>query len=149
MRRKALLGLLGAALAVAIYVPASSGADALASTSGGGWISGVLGGKATFGLAAAVKQDGTFKGHVVYIDHAIDFRVKSTSITSFTPGCASTLTGDGDSNFGPVNFTITVTDGGEPSGADTFSITVTGPIVYAEAGIVDGGSIQAHGLACP
>jgi mevalonate kinase len=48
-----------------------------------------------------------------------------------------------------VNFTVTVTDGGEPSGVDTFTIVLTGPIAYTNSQLVQGGNIQAHGLACP
>lgn len=121
----------------------------VALTSGAGWIPVATGGRASFGFVAGAQQDGTILGQLVYIDHDIGLRVRSTSITSFTPGCASTITGAGDSTFGPVNFVATVTDGGEPGTSDTFSIMVTTGVPYASSGVLSGGDIQAHGLTCP
>jgi hypothetical protein len=111
---------------------------------GGGWIP-VAGGKGTFGVVGGTQPDGTPAGHLVYIDHGVgSLTVQSTSITS--GGC--TIQGSGTSNFGPVNFIVTVTDAGEPGTSDTFSITVSGAISYSAAGRLGGGNIQAHRLTC-
>jgi len=113
------------------------------ATTGGGWIpaSGSMG---TFGFVAA--SDGTaIKGHVVYIDHGIGFSLHSTSITDFTPGCASTISGSFNSGLG--SFTVTVTDGGEPGTRDMFQISATG---YQAGPLpLEGGNIQAHRRPCP
>jgi hypothetical protein len=116
-------------------------------TSGGGWIPTPFGGSASFGFVAGIQADGTPRGHLVYIDHDIGLRVQSTSITSFSPDCR-TISGDGDSSFGPVHFLATVTDAGEPGFGDTFTIEVAGPVGYFAAGTLAGGDIQAHGSTC-
>ncbi len=119
-------------------------------TTGGGWIP-VAGGKATFGVQGGI-QNGLPTGHLVYHDHAIDFRVESTSITSFSSvGCQSTIEGNGNSNQGsPVHFVVTVTDGGEPGTNDTFSIQVTDSAPpYAAGDTLGGGNIQVHRQTCP
>ena len=128
---------------------AGSGPDG-SSTTGGGWIP-VPGGKGTFGVHGGI-QNGMPTGHLVYHDHAIDFRVESTSITSYSNlGCQSTIEGDGNSNQGsPVHFVVTVTDGGEPGTNDSFSIQVTGAAPpYAAADNLGGGNIQVHRQTCP
>jgi hypothetical protein len=87
---------------------------------------------------------------VVYIDHGVDFTVKSTAITSVTPGCMTVIVGTGDSNAGPVTFRVTVEDLGEPGkNGDTFSIEVIGTVsIYSASGILAGGNIQVHGQLC-
>jgi hypothetical protein len=116
-------------------------------TSGGGWIPAPTAGKGTFGVFG---EDGTTRGHLVYIDHNIDLRVTSTSITTvITAGCQTQIQGQGDSNtFGPVGFTVRVTDSAEPgTGSDTFEIEVTsgGTLVYtAGPALLGGGNIQVH-----
>jgi hypothetical protein len=122
-------------------------------TSGSGWIPLLLtGGKGTFSLHA-FQQDLTSTGRLVYTDHDIGFRVKSTSISSFGPGCVSMIMGTGDSSGGPVQFVVTVTDAGEPgAGSDTFSIQVFSGVtlIYSQGPLpLGGGNIQAHGLLCP
>jgi hypothetical protein len=118
-------------------------------TTGGGWIVLSSGGKGSFGFAGGIKPDGTFTGHLVWINQDTGLRVTSTSLIAFAPGCSSTITGSGDSNFGPVNFTVTVTDSGEPGSNDTFSIVVTGSVSDSQSGTLAGGDIQVHGLSCP
>ncbi|HEV8617301.1 MAG TPA: choice-of-anchor P family protein [Methylomirabilota bacterium] len=129
--------------------------------SGGGWIF-TSGGKGTFGFVAGIQADGTPTGHLVYVDHGIDFSVESTSITRVTPGsdsCTSTIEGDGTSNGAPVQFRITVHDGGEPGRSDTLQIDVAGAASYTASGPLAGGNIEidgsfaggkvlAHGHAC-
>src|SRR5207248_8835259 len=87
---------------------------------GGGWIiAETTGGKGTFGLVAGNKPDDSSMGHLVYIDHAIDLRVQSASII-FNGTCTFSGTGTGTMGgvSGPVNFTVSVTDNGEPGTSD-------------------------------
>ena len=133
---------------VMLAFPASAGADEIVSTSGSGWIA-TAGGRGSFGVFGALKEPATLIGDVVYIDHGIDLRVKSTEITSYAPGCTSEITGAGKSNLGPVNFTVEMTDNGEPALGDTFSIAVTGATTYGASGILGGGNIQTQGVSCP
>jgi hypothetical protein len=121
-------------------------------TNGSGWIPLATGGKGTFSVHGGIDRDGTPTGHLVYHDHAVDFRLASTSILAFTPGCLSTMTGTADSNRGPVEFVVMVLDSGEPGNFDTFTIQVVGPTIippYLAGGTLGGGNIQAHGLPCP
>jgi hypothetical protein len=113
-------------------------------TSGGGWIPGVGGDKATFGFFAATNTDGPPSGHVLFIDHSADFRIESTEITSFKAGCTSTIVGVGQTDTGPADFTIEVHDDGEPGTRDTFSIQATNR--YPGNGdLLGGGNVQADG----
>jgi hypothetical protein len=119
-------------------------------THGSGWIPLLAtGGKGTFSVLGGFQKDLTPRGHLIYIDHDIDFRVESTSISGFTPGCLSTIEGVGDSNFGPVDFVVAVTDGGKTGHNDAFTIITGGAFTYAQAGILGGGNVKAHGLPCP
>jgi hypothetical protein len=121
-------------------------------TTGGGWISTFTGGKGTFGFIGGTHMDGTFFGHVVYVDHDANFRMVSTSITFFAPGCNGTVAGFGESSSGQVQFSIHVQDNGEPGSDDVFVISAydagTGSTVYAWLGTLQGGDIQAHGMVC-
>ena len=120
---------------------------------GGGWIiAETTGGKGTFGLVAGNKPDDSSMGHLVYIDHAIDLRVQSASII-FNGTCTFSGTGTGTMGgvSGPVNFTVSVTDNGEPGTNDTFQINVTGTFQYDSSFspvLLSGGNIQAHHMTC-
>ena len=118
-------------------------------TSGAGWVVGPTGAKATFAVFARKQQDGTITGNLVYIDHGIDLRVTSTSLTAFLPGCQSEIVGEGDSNAGPVQFLVTLLDNGEPGTTDALTIEVTGSVAYVNAGLLGGGNIRAHRESCP
>jgi hypothetical protein len=87
---------------------------------------------------------------VVYIDHPIGFSVHSTAITNFiSGGCQNTIVGEGNSSMGPVHFTVTVTDRGEPGTDDTFQIEFTEFPQNNAAGPLVGGNIKAHRQSCP
>jgi hypothetical protein len=75
----------------------------------------------------------------------------STSISSVTMGCQTTLTGVGNSNMGQVQFTVIVTDNGEPRpGKDTFEIHVSGAVFYDNGPApLGGGDIEVEGPTCP
>src|SRR5437016_2720757 len=47
---------------------------------GGGYVLGDLGGHASFGFAAGVDANNQASGHLVYIDHGLNFRLRSTEI---------------------------------------------------------------------
>lgn len=126
------------------FSPVYAQTDPDKSASGGGWVPGNLGSKATFGFFATTETDGTFKGHVLFIDHSMSFSMESTSITVFTPGCTSTIQGTGNSNGTPVDFIVEVHDDGEPGIRDTFKIEVSNG--YSNAALtLGGGNLQADG----
>jgi hypothetical protein len=120
---------------------------------GGGWITGETTGKGTFGVVGGTDSDGSPRGHLVYIDHGTpSFTVQSTTILTFTPGCPSTIAGQGSSNVGSVTFTVTLQDKRDPGvGFDTFTIHADGPagFTYTAGGVIEGGNIQAHRVTCP
>jgi hypothetical protein len=138
-------------------------AAALAATaepafaSGGGWITGNFGGHATLGFIGGAQPDGMLMGHLVFDDPNV-VRVVSTAITSFTPGCTSTIEGEGQSEGGPGHFVVTVQDNGEPGNRDTFTIEfdsysnnnplLGGGNIQADGSVV-GGKVLAHGRTCP
>src|SRR5437016_5320554 len=142
-----------------VYSVTFSGADAgysfqtdtssmLALTTGGGWIPLGTDGKGTFGFVAGMTPNGDSKGHLVYIGRDTGLALHSTSIANFPAVCGSVITGTGDSTFGPVSFTVTVTDGGEPGTNDTFMIVVP-ELGYTRFGTLGGGDIQVHDKTCP
>jgi hypothetical protein len=121
-------------------------------TKGRGWIPGLAGGKAKFGVFAGYQDDGTTpRGHLVFKDASVNFSMYSTSISSVTMGCQTTLTGVGNSNMGQVQFTVIVTDNGEPRpGKDTFEIHVSGAVFYDNGPApLGGGDIEVEGPTCP
>jgi hypothetical protein len=110
----------------------------------------VTGGQARFEAFVDLRDVGMPRGYLVYRDPANNFRMRSTSITSYsTSGCTAQFSGDGDSNFGPVQFSVTVTDGGEPGGNDEFAIEVTGATQYAAGENLEDGEIARIGPTCP
>src|SRR5688572_13924789 len=46
-------------------------------TTGGGWIPGVVGGRAIFGFVVGFDED-SLRGHLVYLDHDVGVRIRST-----------------------------------------------------------------------
>lgn len=115
-----------------------------AKVTAGGWIPAGAS-KATFGLTAKVKADGTPSGQLTYQDHALGRTVKSTAVTAVvvTGNCAKVLgtaTVNGSGSFG---FEVDVCDNAEPGkGMDTFSIGMSDG--YANAGTLGGGNVQLH-----
>ena len=119
-------------------------------TTGGGWILLPSAAKGTFGVSGGIETDNSFKGHLVYKDHEIDFRVKDTVIDSVVGGCTTTIHGFDRSGPNEIEFTVTVTDS-EQDG-DTFTIQATGPGVpgafYFATGPLQGGNIKVHDQVC-
>lgn len=118
---------------------------------GGGWILGPTGGKATFGVAGGIKNDG-FWGHLTYIDHGTGgVKVKGTGVTAYevTGPISRRISGTAEIDGVSGTYTVDVTDAGEPGRNDTFAITLsTG---YSASGTLGGGNIQLHAKtnACP
>ena len=96
------------------------------------------------------------KAHVVYHDHSATtpFTFKSTIITgvdNLSNPCGTTITGQGEANGNPtpVDFSVTIIDGGEPgAGNDVFSIQVEA-YSYSNGRLLSGGNIQKHNQTCP
>jgi len=121
-------------------------------TTGGGWILAPNGSKGTFGVSGGVGSDGSLKGHLVYHDHGANFKIKDTEITGVVPNaCQTTITGNGQSDEGPVTFEVSVTDSN--SAGDTFSIHAQGAVPGGDYPVpptpLGGGNIQIHDQTCP
>jgi hypothetical protein len=117
-----------------------------AKITAGGWIPAGIAGlsKATFGLTAKVKTNGTPSGHLTYQDHSINRTVQSTAITSVvvSGNCAQILGTATVNGSGAFGFQVNVCDNGEPGNADTFSISMSDG--YSNAGTLGGGNVQIH-----
>ena len=112
---------------------------------GGGWILTTSGAKANFAVAGGMKN-GSFWGHLEYIDHGTGMKVKGTGVTGYTnTGQTSReITGTADVNGDSEMYTVDVSDNGEPGkGVDTFSMTLS-PSGYTASGTLAGGNIQLH-----
>ena len=115
-------------------------------TTGGGFITGPSGGKATFGFEAGCKcgkdQDGSPRGEVVYHDHGIGLRMKSTSVTAYLERGPNSrrIQGTAEINGQEGTYQLDVSD--NESAPSTFSIRLsTG---YSASGAIDGGHIEIH-----
>lgn len=111
---------------------------------GGGWIP-ASGSKATFGVAGGIKN-GSLWGHLTYIDHANELKVKGTGVTAYlvTGPTSRHIAGTAEINGVPGTYQVDVIDNGEPGRNDTFAITFsTG--AGAGPGVLGGGNIQLHG----
>jgi hypothetical protein len=118
---------------------------------GGGWIDGNGGGKATFGFVAGPQdaETGDIRGHFTLKDHNTGATVHGTVFVSFTECTGPT---PNHSEFTVVDqatgnaVTVSTNDKGEPgANRDTFSVVggYTNP-----GGTLRGGNIQAHGFTC-
>ena len=118
---------------------------------GGGWITGTpSGARANFAAAGGIKHGGLW-GHLTYIDHGSSgIKVKGTSVTAYevigptSRRIKGTAEVDG---VGGVEYTVEVTDAGEPGRDDTFSITLSNG--YSASGKLAGGNIQLHAKPGP
>ena len=116
---------------------------------GGGWIPGPFGAKANFAVAGGMKQ-GAFWGHLTYLDHGSNLKVRGTGVTAYEPVVPTATTrridGTAEINGQPGSYTVVVADNGEPGRDDTFTLTLsTG---YTASGKLGGGNIQLHN-PCP
>lgn len=112
---------------------------------GGGWINGTSGEKATFGVSGGIKN-GKFWGQLSFKEHGKNgIKVKSTSVTGYTLIDATTRQIEGIAKVdgqGSFTYTVIVKDNGEPSRNDTFRLVVSNG--YTVAGSLVGGNIQLH-----
>jgi hypothetical protein len=120
---------------------------------GGGWIVGPSGAKATFGISGGIRR-GEFWGHLNYIDHGTGLQVKSTRVTNYIPNPnvpdCRIISYDVEINGLPGTAVVDAWDRGEPGRNDFFSIKLsTG---YSARGTLGGdgpggGNLQLH--KCP
>lgn len=99
---------------------------------------------ATFGFDA---RQGS--GELQYIDHGTGLKIHGTSVTSFSisGNCAEFSGPAKKDNVDGYTYDVQACDNGEPGvGADTFSITATGPngFSYTRSGTLSGGNLQLH-----
>lgn len=124
---------------------------------GGGWILRASGAKANFGVGGGTKN-GSWWGHLEYIDHGTGLNVHGTQVTAYTYFDTNVrdICGVADTNqFGTVDYHVRVADNGEPGVNDVFIIRlgVHGTVVYTTEYDPDhtlggpepgGGNIQLH-----
>ncbi len=125
--------------------------SSIGKVTGGGWILVSCqqdNPKATFGLVAM--SDGlNVKGSSEHNDHFNDLKLKSIDITSLViNGNTATYTGIAKVNgVSSYDFTVTVTDNGEPGnapkGTDTYALSIP-DLGYSVSGVLGGGNIQIH-----
>src|SRR5438093_5859122 len=90
---------------------------------GGGWITAPSGAKGTFGVAGGIKN-GALWGHLTYIDHGTNMKVKGTGVTAYTVTSPTTrhIEGTAEIDGRSGSYQVDVSDNGEPGRKDTFSI---------------------------
>ena len=120
---------------------------------GGGWITGPSGAKATFGVSGGIRR-GEFWGHLSYNDHGAGLQVKATRVTGYatdpTDADCRLISYDVLINGFAGTAQVKACDRGEPGRDDFFSITLsTG---YSASGTLGGdrpggGNLQLH--KCP
>ncbi len=111
---------------------------------GGGWITGTPSGeKGTFGVAGGIKN-GRLWGHLTYIDHGTNMKVKGTGVTAYTVTGPTTrhIEGTAEIDGRSGSYQVDVSDNGEPGRKDTFSIMLSNR--YSASGLLIGGNIQLH-----
>jgi len=111
---------------------------------GGGWITGTpSGAKGTFGVAGGIKN-GALWGHLTYIDHGTNMKVKGTGVTAYTVTGPTTrhIEGTAEIDGRSGSYQVDVSDNGEPGRKDTFSIMLSNR--YSASGLLIGGNIQLH-----
>jgi hypothetical protein len=118
---------------------------------GGGWITGTPSGakdtKDTFAVAGGIKNGGLW-GHLQYIDHGSNLKVKGTGVAHYVIVDATTRHIDGTAEVNGVSgytYSVDVADNGEPGRKDTFKLTLSNMSnKYSAGGLLDGGNIQLH-----
>jgi len=112
---------------------------------GGGWITDTpSGAHRNFGVAGGIKG-GVLWGHLVYIDHGNNMKVKGTGVTAYgVPPRTTTTTRqiDGTCEVDGCPYEVDVADNGEPGRNDTFAISLSNG--YMASGNLAGGNIQLH-----
>jgi hypothetical protein len=103
--------------------------------------------KANFGVTAGVKR-GALRGHLTYIDHGTNLKVKGTGVTAYIAVNANTRHIEGTAKINGVagTYAVDVTDNGEPGRNDVFKIRLSNG--YTASGTLSGGNIQLHKRNC-
>jgi hypothetical protein len=121
--------------------PACTGSDFV---TGGGWIDLPSGARGNFAVAGAWKN-GSFWGHLLYIDHDNGMKVKGTGVTAyqFVNQTTRHIEGTDDVDGTPGTYGVDVADNYEPGrGADTFYLKLSNG--YQAGRELGGGNIQLH-----
>ncbi|OLC77859.1 MAG: hypothetical protein AUH83_03855 [Deltaproteobacteria bacterium 13_1_40CM_4_68_19] len=133
--------------------PPPCDATAADFVTGGGWIVSPSdpNAKANFAVAGGVKN-GSFWGHLMYLDHGNQLRVKGTGVTgydvypAFGPNGRKTL-GSADVGGATDSYEADVADDGESGrGVDQFQLRLNG--VQMASDYLAGGNIQLHKPQC-
>jgi len=130
-----------------ITVAGSSGSQSCNDfTTGGGFITGPSGGKATFGFEAGCKcnngEDSSLRGEVVYQDHRIGLRMKSASVTAYLEKGPNSrrIQGTAKINGQDGTFQLDVTD--DESAPASFTLRLSNG--YSASGDLKSGHIEIH-----
>ena len=124
----------------------SSGRSCSDFTTGGGFIAGPSSGKATFGFEAGCKcnkgEDSSLRGQVVYQDHGIGLKMKSTSVNAYLEKGPNSrrIQGTAKINGQDGTFQLDVTD--DESAPASFTIRLSNG--YSASGDLNGGHIEIH-----
>jgi hypothetical protein len=104
--------------------------------------------KATFGVTAGISRSGKLRGHLTYIDHGSDLKVKGTGVTAYVVVDARTRHIEGTASIDGVagTYVLDLTDNGEPGKNDRFALTLSSG--YRASGTLAGGNIQLHKKHC-
>jgi hypothetical protein len=133
--------------------PPPCGGTSTDFVTGGGWITSPSdpNAKANFAVAGGIKN-GSFWGHLIYIDHGNGLRVKGTGVSdyqlypTFGPNGRQTL-GSADVSGTAEAYEADVADDGEPGrGVDRFQLLLNGAKVASD--FLAGGNIQLHKPGC-
>jgi hypothetical protein len=133
--------------------PSACGGASTDFVTGGGWIVSPSDpkAKANFAVAGGIKN-GSFWGHLMYLDHGNGPRVKGTGVSGyqayseFGPNGRQT-TGSADVNGTAESYEADVADGGEPGrGMDRFQLLLNQVPIASD--FLAGGNIQLHKPDC-
>ena len=133
--------------------PPPCGGTSTDFVTGGGWITSPSdpNAKANFAVAGGIKN-GSFWGHLIYIDHGNSLRVKGTAVSdyqlypAFGPNGRQTL-GSADVSGTAEKYEADVADNGEPGrGVDRFQLLLNGVMVASDS--LAGGNIKLHKPDC-
>ncbi len=112
---------------------------------GGGWINGSSGDKASFGVSGGIKN-AKFWGELSYNDHGKNgVKVKSTRVTAYIVIDPVTRQIEGIAKVngrGSFTYKVVVVDNGEPGRNDSFSLELSNG--YSASGTLKGGNIHLH-----
>jgi hypothetical protein len=112
---------------------------------GGGWIPPPSGSaKRTFGFIAGIEQRTPFLGHLVFVNHETNERLKGQFRTYEGAGQTRDMTGTGELDGQPATFELTITDAGDDGTNDQFRLQILTPLRPQEGPVLGAGNIQVH-----